>query len=199
MVSSNENHSHLVYPFSKQSLNTYTTVRLTCWINTPWKCCQRWKTISLTIASPNRREGPKGQSKCNLYNGCSPWALEFWTNRRLRKDLGELREILRNNSELPGWLSGQEPACQCRRQKRRGFDPWLRKIPWRRKWQPISVFLPGESHGQRSLADYSPWGWKESDLTEHSCTKTQSRNKCSEFFILYKSPVTLRELTGRSY
>ena len=153
----------------------------------------------MTIASPNRREGPKGQSKWNLCNGCSPWALEFWTNKRLRKDLGELREILRNNSELPGWLSGKEPACQCRRQKRCGFDPWLRKIPWRRKWQPIPVFLPGESHGQRSLVDYSPWGWKESDLTEHSRTKTQSRNKCSEFFIFYKSPVTLRELTGRSY
>ena len=47
-----------------------------------------------------------------------------------------------------------------------GFDPWVGKIPWRRKWQPTSVFLPGESHGQRSLASYSPWGHKESDLTE---------------------------------
>ena len=40
------------------------------------------------------------------------------------------------------------------------------KIPWRRKWQPTPVFLPGESHGQRSLAGYSPWGRKESDPTE---------------------------------
>ena len=44
-----------------------------------------------------------------------------------------------------------------------GFDPWVGKIPWRRKWQPTSIFLPGKSHGQRSLADYSPWGCKESD------------------------------------
>ena len=47
-----------------------------------------------------------------------------------------------------------------------GFDPWVGKIPWRRKWQPTPVFLPGESHGQRSLVGYSPWGRKESDMTE---------------------------------
>ena len=45
------------------------------------------------------------------------------------------------------------------------FDPWVRQIPWRRKWQVTPVFLPGESHGQRSLAGYSPWGRKESDTT----------------------------------
>ena len=47
-----------------------------------------------------------------------------------------------------------------------GFDPWVRKIPWRRKWQPTPVFLPGKSHRQRSLAGYSPWGPKESDTSE---------------------------------
>ena len=52
--------------------------------------------------------------------------------------------------ELPKWLSDQESACQCRRRKRLGFDPWARKILWRRAWQPTPVFLPGESHGQRS-------------------------------------------------
>ena len=46
------------------------------------------------------------------------------------------------------------------------FDPWVRKIPWRRKWQLTPSFLPGESHGQRSLVGYSPWGHKESDMTE---------------------------------
>ena len=46
---------------------------------------------------------------------------------------------------------GKEPACQCRRHKRCGFDLWVGKIPWRRAWQPTAVFLPGESHGQRSL------------------------------------------------
>ena len=57
-----------------------------------------------------------------------------------------------NNVGLPLWLSGNESACQCRRG---GFDPWIGKIPLRRKWQPTPVFLPGKSHGQRSLAGYS--------------------------------------------
>ena len=58
---------------------------------------------------------------------------------------------------LSRWLSGKE--------RRRGFDPWVRKIPWRKKWQHTPVFLPGESHGQRSLVGYGPWGPKESDMT----------------------------------
>ena len=55
------------------------------------------------------------------------------------------------------WLSGKESACQCGRCRRHGFDPWVRKIPWRRKWQPTPVFLPRKFHGQRSLVGYSPW------------------------------------------
>ena len=50
------------------------------------------------------------------------------------------------------------------------FNPWVRKIPWRREWLPTPVFLPGEFHGQRSLAGYSQWGHKESDTTEQLTT-----------------------------
>ena len=57
----------------------------------------------------------------------------------------------------PRWDSGKE-SCRCRRPKRLEFNPWVRKIPWSRKWQPTLVFLPRECHGQRSLAGYSPWG-----------------------------------------
>ena len=53
---------------------------------------------------------------------------------------------------LPGWYRGKQPACQCRRCRRHGFNPWVRKICWRGKWQPTPVFLPGKFHGQRSLA-----------------------------------------------
>ena len=67
---------------------------------------------------------------------------------------------------FPGGASGKNPPANSGRHKRLGLDPWVRKIPWRRAWQPIPVFLPGESHGQRSLAAYSPWGLKESDTTE---------------------------------
>ena len=56
---------------------------------------------------------------------------------------------------LPRWLSSQVSACQCRRH---GFDPWVGKIPWRRKWQPTPVFLPGKCYGQGSLEGYSPRG-----------------------------------------
>ena len=66
---------------------------------------------------------------------------------------------------LPTWLSGKESACQYRNRR---FDPWIAKIPWRRKWQPTPVFLPGKFHGQRSLVGYGPWGHRESDTTEHS-------------------------------
>ena len=59
-----------------------------------------------------------------------------------------------------GGTSGKQPGCQCRRHKRCGFDPWVGKIPQRRKWQPTYVFLPGKPHAQRSLAGYSPWGHK---------------------------------------
>ena len=52
----------------------------------------------------------------------------------------------------------KESACQCRSRRRLGFDPWVGEIPWRRKWQPTPVFLPGKSHGQRSLVGYNPWG-----------------------------------------
>jgi len=54
-------------------------------------------------------------------------------------------------------------CLQCRRSM---FNPWVRKFPWRGEWQLTLVFLPGESYGQRSLVGYSPWGRKESDMTE---------------------------------
>ena len=75
----------------------------------------------------------------------------------------------RNKTNLhgfPGGTRGKELTCQCRRCKRRGFNPWVGKIYWKRKWQPSPVFLPGESLGQRSLVGYSPRGCKESDTTE---------------------------------
>ena len=67
---------------------------------------------------------------------------------------------------FPGGTSGKEPACQCRRHKRRGFEPWVGKKPWRRAQQPTPVFLPRESHGQRSLVGCCPQGHEESDMTE---------------------------------
>ena len=64
---------------------------------------------------------------------------------------------------LPRWRSGKESTRQCRR---RGNDPWVWKLPWKRARQATPVFLPGKPHGQRGLVGYSPWGRKESDRTE---------------------------------
>ena len=64
------------------------------------------------------------------------------------------------------------PAMQ--ETQRHGFHAWVRKIPWRKKWQPIPVFLLGEFHGPRSLAGYSPWGHKKSETTEYTHTHTHT-------------------------
>ena len=69
---------------------------------------------------------------------------------------------------FPGGASGKERACQCRRHKRRWFDSWVGKIPWGRAWQSTLVFLPRESHGQRNLVGYSPYGHRESDMIEET-------------------------------
>ena len=72
-------------------------------------------------------------------------------------------------SGLLRWLSGKESVCQCRRCKRFRFDPWVWKIPWRRKWEPIPASLPGKSHGQRNLVGYNTSGSKESSwLSKHT-------------------------------
>ena len=77
---------------------------------------------------------------------CNPWVVKSWT-----------------------WLSDWQ-------YRRRGFDSFrVRRIPWRGKWQLMPVFLPGKSHGQRSLADYSPWGHKELDTTERLNNRTNYR------------------------
>ena len=88
------------------------------------------------------------------------WRVFFFLN-----SLRMLESILYNDYYIwllyargpPWWLSGRESSCHCRRPR---FNPCIRKIPWRRKWQPTPVFLPGKSCGQRSLAGYSPWGRK---------------------------------------
>ena len=101
-----------------------------------------------TIASRSPGDGPQDlKSRKGL----------SWDNTVLTLQTSEQRPRLR------WWCSGKESTCQGRKH---GFDPWVRKIPCRRKWQPALVFLPGKSHGQRSLVGYSPQGRKDSDTTE---------------------------------
>ena len=79
---------------------------------------------------------------------------------------------------FPGGLEGKSVCLQCRRP---GFDPWVRKIPWRWKGQPTPVLLPGKFHGWRSLAGYSPWDHKESDMTERPHTFFETGMKTDLF------------------
>ena len=126
------------------------------------------------LGFPSRRGLSTSTSLVMLAGGC---ACRLPTV--IRKD-----GMYRATSIFPGSASGKELICQCRRRKRPGFDPWVRKIPWRRKQQPTPVFLPGKSHGQRSLEGSSPWGHKELDMTErlnshHILAQTFSdRRKC---------------------
>ena len=105
------------------------------------------RTSSSKPASSSRSSGPVS---AGLVVG---WQLRFWM------------------SGFPGGASGKDLTCQCKRWKRRGFNSGVTKIPWRRAGQPTPVFLPGESHGQRSLVGCSPWGRTESDRT--ACTHSK--------------------------
>ena len=67
---------------------------------------------------------------------------------------GKSEAFWKVSTGFPSGASGKEPTCQFRRCNRQGFYAWVGKIPWRRARQPTSVFLPGESHGQRSLEGY---------------------------------------------
>ena len=82
-------------------------------------------------------------------------------------DMTELLSVTHSSLEegFPGG-SAVRICLQCRSCRRRGFNPWVRKVPWRRAWQPVPVSLPGESHGQRSMEGYSSPGHKELDTTE---------------------------------
>jgi len=71
--------------------------------------------------------------------------------------------VLDTSMDFPGGSDGKSICLQCGRP---GLDPWVGKIPWRRKWQPTPGLLPVKSHGRRSLVGHSPWGHKESDTTE---------------------------------
>ena len=90
---------------------------------------------------------------------------------------------------LPRWFSGKKSACQYRRCRRCDFNSWIRNVPWSRKWQPTSIFLPGKSHGQRILEGCSPMGPKELDMTEwlsvHTHTHTQTYNWKFRLFSIF--------------
>ena len=151
--------------------------------NTVWK---EQKKSDFTVETPDKHYLAQ-VIKVNIINDESCWQMYIWydvvrmapsgpllkntrlwcnqeKNRQVNEDTFYQISDQYSSKSLRSsrWLSGKEPTCQYRRHR---FSPWGGKIPWRRKWQPTLVFLPGESHGHRRLVGYSPWDHRESDTT----------------------------------
>ena len=111
--------------------------------------------------------GPENSMDCVVYGVAKSWTrLSNFHSLGLKTKSNKMTETETTKQLQKDGSDGQESACQWRRCRRRGFGPWVGKIPWRRAWQPTPVFLPGEYHRQRSLAGYNPQDHKESDMTE---------------------------------
>ena len=96
---------------------------------------------------------------------------------------------------FPGRPVVKEFAFQFRRC---GLDPWARKIPWKREWQPTPVFLPGKSHGQRNMSGYSPWGHKRvghNSATEQHLLSAYCQAPCQFPATILLSPLGTRHFT----
>ena len=132
-----------------------------------WRKSVRWVSTDKT---PSAGFLGSVYSHVNTSSGNHSMETTLWNSSRNHCIGGGQTEKMQQPA-FPGLgrVSGKEPNCQWRRHMRLRFDPWVMKFPWRRKWQPTPKFLPGESHGQRSLVGYSPWGCRESDMTEHAC------------------------------
>ena len=106
-----------------------------------------WRRVWQPTPGFLREESPRTEEPGELPSTGSPRVRHNWATK----------QSTYIHKGLPLWLSGEKPFCQCRKHR---FHPWGGKIPWRREGLPTPVFLPGEFHGQRRLADCSPWGCK---------------------------------------
>ena len=124
-----------------------------------------WLCNKIHLLLGNTNLSIKGQV-CLQYTFKWFWKIILYTHTHIHTD------IHTHTHGSPDISDDKASACQWRRPT---FDPWGGKIPWKRKWQPTPVFLPGKSHGQRSLVGYCPWGRKESDTTEQLTNMERDR------------------------
>ena len=146
-----------------------------------WICVRQWQPTPAFI--PRESHGQRSLV------GYSPWG---------RKE-SDMTEWLTHSLTLESAVKNLPTICRRHRSPR--FNPWVRKILWRRKWQPTPVFLPGKSHGQWNLAGYSPKGCKESNMTDHmyayththTHTHTHTQSASRFVFSAMVDPWTMRQ------
>ena len=141
------------------------------WENTRVVVWREWKGVSHAWAQAGNTKVPFKAVSCpKLQAQCKQ---AFQLRKQIDSPVGGEPELGRWRYLARFWrFSGGSVIRVCLQCRRPRFNPWIGKIPWRRPWQPTPVFLPGESHEQRSLAGYSPWSCKESDTTERLSTRT---------------------------
>ena len=133
-------------------------------VSLPGQSCGHSSTTALSLSIQFSAKGGRGfiQNSSSIF-------MERWGDMINKKIKAHVQCL----QGLPGGASGKEFVCQCRRHKRCGFNPWVGKIPWRRRWQPTLALLPGESHGQKSLAGHSPRVTKRHDRGNLARTHSQ--------------------------
>ena len=141
---------------------------LSQFVHSFWSPSLFWLDLSVFFFSPSWAKIPKGifpSIKWRKGQGTNLWIRCF--SNKWFKCLCRLQQLCNATclTGLPRWFNCKEYSRWCRRHRRHGFNPWVGKIPWRREWQPSPSFLPGKSHGQRSLVGYSSWDCKKSDMT----------------------------------
>ena len=128
-------------------------------------CWDQSQHVGQETPSPTTRPRGMGQHKsAETDTVCQTLSWVPFTSRKILQSTINSSNLLMSKLRfrLPWWLCDKESTCRCKRHR---FDPWVRKISWRKKLQSTPVFLPGKCHEQKSLAGYSLWGCKESDTT----------------------------------
>ena len=113
---------------------------------------------------------PNGSKVWILKGNLPDFKTQHLTNLKMKQTNKNNTRAAKNG--LPWWLTGKESPCQCRSHE---FYLWVWKIPWRKRWQHIPVFLPGKSQGQRSLVGYNTWDCYSTSIKHHLATKQQQR------------------------
>ena len=160
-------------------------------------CCS-WNHRSLDLLSIHVEDDVfKRRIEDHIFDLKWPWPAAAWNgawvpSQRLKS--GPRGQ--RNHLWLlhPGGAGGKEPAYQCRRHRRLGFNPWVRKIPWRRAWQPTPVFLPGESQGQREPGGLQAMGSQRvgHNWSDLACMLTSGQRQGPDFCFAEKFPQRLK-------